>query len=195
MASDPTLVVARVVQALEAVNATYWVGGSLASSSYGIPRATQDVDLVADLRSEQAAPFVAALADEFYVDAESVADAIRRRASFNVVHLATMYKADVFIMQASPWARIEAGRRRLESLSGEDETVRVYLSSPEDVILHKLEWYRLGGGVSDRQWGDVLGVLKVQGEALDFGYLRQWAGELGLTELLAAALRDAGLKG
>jgi hypothetical protein len=83
----------------------------------------------------------------------------------------------------------------LESLSGEDETVRVYLSSPEDVILHKLEWYRLGGGVSDRQWGDVLGVLKVQGEALDFGYLRQWAGELGLTELLAAALRDAGLKG
>jgi hypothetical protein len=195
VASDPTLVVARVVQALEAVNATYWVGGSLASSSYGIPRATQDVDLVADLRSEQAAPFVAALADEFYVDAESVADAIRRRASFNVVHLATMYKADVFIMQASPWARIEAGRRRLESLSGEDETVRVYLSSPEDVILHKLEWYRLGGGVSDRQWGDVLGVLKVQGEALDFGYLRQWAGELGLTELLAAALRDAGLKG
>ena len=108
--------------------------------------------------------------------------------SFNVIHLATAYKADVFIPKRSRWAAAEMSRRRLESLNTGDEPMNLYLCSPEDTILHKLDWYRLGGGVSDRQWGDVLGVLKVQGQALDFSYVRHWAGELGLIGLLERAL-------
>jgi hypothetical protein len=146
MLAEPLLVVARVAAALEEAGVLYLVGGSLASSTYGIPRATQDVDLVAGLRQEHVAPLVRALEAEFYIDAGMVRDAIRRRASFNVIHLATAYKADIFILHASPWAREEMGRRRLETLDSEDGALHLYLSSPEDTILHKLEWYRQGGG-------------------------------------------------
>lgn len=83
-------------------------------------------------------------------------------------------------------------RRREEQIGLGEDVVTLYLCSPEDTILHKLQWYRAGGGVSDRQWSDVLGVLKVQTNALDRTYLRYWSGELGLTELLEQAFRDAG---
>lgn len=95
MLSEPLLVVARVAAVLEDLSVPYFVGGSLASSVYGIPRATQDVDLVADLDLEHVEPLAAALGGQFYIDGDMIADAIRRRASFNVVHLATMFKADV----------------------------------------------------------------------------------------------------
>jgi hypothetical protein len=192
MLSDPVLAVASVVRALEGLHVPYQVGGSLASSIYGIPRATQDVDLVAQLRREHVAPLVAALGTEFYADAEMIVDAIQHRSSFNVIHLPTNYKVDIFLLQPGAWGREEMARRRAEQIGEGDDTVTLYFSSPEDTILHKLEWFRAGGGVSDRQWGDVLGVLKVQGNGLDFAYLRRWAAELGLTELLSRALIDAG---
>jgi hypothetical protein len=192
MLSEPILVVAMVTQALEDLHVPYFVGGSLASSKYGLPRATQDVDLIADLRPHHVAPLVTLLSSEFYAEADAIRAAIRSRASFNLIHLLTAYKVDIFVVRADAWSREEMARRRAEQIDIGEKRVMLYFCSPEDVILHKLEWYRAGGGVSDRQWNDVLGVLKVQAEALDVAYLRHWAADLGLGELLEQALHDAG---
>src|SRR5690606_7490377 len=96
MLSEPILVVAQIVNAFDTLGAEYVVGGSLASSAYGIPRATQDVDLVATTNAAHAEPLARLLRSDFYVDVDMILDAVRRRASFNVIHLATMFKADVF---------------------------------------------------------------------------------------------------
>jgi hypothetical protein len=189
MPSDPLLVLTRIVQVLTTLEIPYLVGGSLASSAYGIPRATQDVDLVADLGDEHIGPLVAALREEFYVEESHVREAIEQGTSFNLIHLATMYKADVFLRHRVPWAAEEFARRRLAPI--EADTSPVYLASPEDTILHKLHWFRLGGDASDRQWNDVLGVLKVQAQGLDLAYLRRQAGELEVSDLLDDALAEA----
>jgi hypothetical protein len=192
MLSEPILVVAKVAQVLEDLHVPYFVGGSLASSNYGIPRTTQDVDLIADLRPQHVASLVTALSAEFYAEADAIRAAIRSRASFNLIHLPTLYKVDIFVTRADAWAREEMARRRAEQIDVGEEVVTLHFCSPEDAILHKLEWYRAGGRVSDRQWSDVLGVLKVQTATLDVAYLRHWAADLGLSELLEQALRDAG---
>src|SRR5512145_1067015 len=125
MLSEPLLVVARIASAFEDLSVPYFVGGSLASSVYGIPRATQDVDLVADLGLEQVQPLTLALAGEFYVDGDMIAEAIRRRASFNVVHLATMFKADVFVPGHDSWTREELKRARTERFDVEEKSVAI----------------------------------------------------------------------
>jgi hypothetical protein len=165
----------------------------VASSAYGIARATLDVDLVADLNELPIHSFVEALRDAYYIDEDRVSDAVRRRSSFNVIHLATMIKIDVFVLKSRPYDRVAFGRARMENLSEDEATRRYYVASPEDVILNKLDWYRLGGGVSERQWNDVLGILKVQHLSLDVVYLRHWAEALGLSELLRRALQDSGI--
>lgn len=116
--------------------------------------------------------------------------AIEQRASFNVFHLATMFKADVFIRQGDSWSHEEMTRARTEELELPEGKVAVRFASPEDTLLHKLVWYKLGNEVSDRQWGDVLGVLEVQGDALDHAYLDRWAPALDVTELLTRARRE-----
>jgi hypothetical protein len=192
MLPDPIQIVAQVARVLEEIGIPYLVGGSLASSRYGLPRTTQDVDLVVDLREEQVGSLIRALRDEFYIDAGMIREAIRHRSSFNVIHLQAAYKVDLFLLKADTWAQREMARRRAERI-GPEGLITLYFCSPEDIILHKLDWYRLGGGVSDRQWNDVLGVLKVQASELETAYLRQWASELGLTDLLERALREAGV--
>ena len=104
-----------------------------------------------------------------------------------------MIKADLFFPQPTPFRKSEWQRRQLEQIRPEGEMRSVYIASAEDMILQKLEWYRLTGGRSDRQWGDVQGMLKVQGDRLDFAYLAHWAHELDLSGLLATAFEDAGL--
>ena len=187
MLSDPLIVVARIASVFDALGIQYVVGGSLASSVYGTPRATQDVDVVADIRPSNVDAITSALAGDFYVDADMIRDAIKRRASFNVIHLATMFKADVFIFQGDQWSREEMIRARAEQFDVPEGEVTIRFASPEDTLLHKLIWYQLGNEVSDRQWGDVLGVLRVQGEALDGEYLDRWAPLLGVAELLSRA--------
>jgi hypothetical protein len=187
MLSEPILVVVRLVQAFDALGVAYVVGGSLASSVYGIPRATQDVDLVADLKSTDAEELERLLSGDFYVDGDMIRDAIARRASFNVIHLATMFKADVFIMKPDAWSREEMSRARQEKLDGPDGAVAIRFASPEDTLLHKLVWFRLGKEISDRQWSDILGVLKIQGESVDTEYLERWAPVLGVADLLVRA--------
>lgn len=190
MLSEPVLVVARIAQAMDKLGIPYIVGGSLASSVYGIPRATQDVDLVADINLSHVGAFTQALTEEFYVDADMIRDAIQRRASFNVIHLATMFKADVFILKRDAWSQEEMSRARAEQFDAADGKVTIRFASPEDTLLHKLVWYRLGNEISDRQWGDILGVLKVQGDQLDDGYLDRWATVLDVTDLLQRARKQ-----
>ena len=187
MLSEPLLVVARLARTFEDLAIRYVVGGSLASSLYGIPRATQDVDLVAEIELPHVEALTNSLAGEFYVDAGMIRDAIQRRASFNVVHLATMFKADIFIPRGDPWSHQELSRARGEQFDTPDGTVTIRFASAEDTLLHKLIWYRLGNEVSDRQWGDVLGVLKVQSGSLDRDYLELWARSLNVSDLLGRA--------
>jgi hypothetical protein len=191
--SDIIAVAHILAQTLEKLGVVYWIGGSMASAIHGVPRSTQDVDFVAELKEEQVDDLVAALESEFYIDREVVRRAVRSRRSFNVIHLDTMYKADVFVMGADSHAQAEKERRRIEPLGPEPESPTAYFCSAEDIILQKLRWFRKGGGVSDRQWNDLLSVLKVQANALDYDYLRHWAAELEVADLLLSAFDDAGI--
>lgn len=189
MLTEPIRVTLLVVEALNGLNIPYFVGGSLATAVHGVARATMDVDLVADVRPEHAQSLVRALGPDFYADAEMIRAAVRGRGSFNVIHKPTMFKVDVFIPKGRPFDRSQFARRIAQSLT-EDGTDRIYIASPEDNILAKLQWYRLGGEVSDRQWRDVLNVVRIQGARLDRPYLRYWARELDVADLLEEALNQ-----
>jgi hypothetical protein len=185
-------VLLEVTRVLDELEVPYVVGGSLASSLHGIPRSTQDADLVAVLRTSHIQSFISRIEGAFYVSPERVETAVRRRTSFNLIHLKTMIKVDLFVFPETPLARQEMARRQNLPVPGEPEA-HLQIASPEDTILQKLLWYRKGGGVSERQWNDVLGVIKVQGKALDLDYLKEWAERSGVEDLLAQAFTDSGL--
>ena len=189
--SEPLAVTFAVIDVLESLDVPYFLGGSFASSAQGAARATLDADLVADLRPEHVAPLIAVLHDTFHLDADTVRSAVLNRGSFNLIHLKTMFKVDVFVHKGRRFDRAQFERRRATQLSAEPRRI-AYLSSPEDTVLAKLEWYRRGGEVSDRQWRDLVSVLRVQQDRLDLAYLRQWAGELDVGDLLARALEEVG---
>jgi hypothetical protein len=182
-----------VVEALVALEVPYYVGGSIASSVTGVARATLDADLVAVLRPEHAEPLAALLLPHYYVDVEMMQNAVRRSSSFNVIHLATMFKVDIFVPQDTPFAR-ENMRRRL-ALEVPEIGRTLYICAPEDIVLHKLLWYAAGSGVSDRQWYDLQGVLRLQAHGLDLAYLWHWGAVLEVGVLLRRALDEAGLSG
>lgn len=190
--SDIVAALQPVIGVFERLGVTYQIGGSVASSAYGVARSSLDVDVVADLGPSHVDPLVDSLRDAYYADRHLIAEAVRRRGSFNLIHLSTMMKVDVFVLKDRPYDRESMRRRRLETLEEAAAAPSVYLTAPEDVVLHKLEWYRSGGEVSERQWLDVLGVLKVQRENLDREYLTRWASALGVDDLLGRAFEDAG---
>jgi hypothetical protein len=191
-AGEALKVILEVIKILENLGVPYAVGGSLASSLHGIPRSTQDGDLVADLRTEHVQGFLAAVAESFYVSPERVLQAVQRHSSFNLIHLKTMIKVDVFVLKAEPLSLQEMARRQVLSVPGEPGTT-LHVASAEDTILQKLLWYEKGHRVSGQQWNDILGVLKVQRARLDFGYLKEWAGHIGVEGLLRQAYEDAGV--
>jgi len=190
----PDIIVAldKVIECFEKLGIAYYIGGSVASSAYGIARATMDVDLVAKVEMHHAGNLVKALEKDYYIDADMITDAIHRRASFNLIHLETMLKIDVFIAKAGLYDSEAFDRRQPDTLD-EENPRKFYLSSPEDIILNKLQWYQKGGSVSEQQWKDVLGVLKVQAVKLDLEYLKYWASRLNLSDLLNRAFDEAGL--
>jgi len=180
-----------VIEALTALHVPYYVGGSIASSVTGVARATLDADLVAALQGEHAEPLATMLSQYYYVDVEMIQQAIRRCSSFNVIHLATMFKIDVFVPEDTPFAR--ANMQRRVALHVPEAGRFLHICAPEDIVLHKLIWYQAGGGVSDRQWYDLQGVLRLQAPGLDLAYLQRWAVELGVAALLRRAMEEAGL--
>jgi hypothetical protein len=182
-----------VIDAFEALGISYQIGGSVASSAYGIARATLVVDIVADLREQHVHDLAGRLQEQYYIDEERVREAVRHRSSFNAIHLRSMLKVDVFVLKGRSYDQIAFSRARKDTIEESENLRQFFLASPEDLILNKLEWDRQGGEVSERQWNDVVGVLKVQQQALDFEYLQHWAAELGLTALLQRALCESGL--
>src|SRR5687767_2573289 len=182
-----------VVDALEKLRVPYHIGGSVASSILGMGRSTVDVDIVANLKLEQVDAFVELLGQDYYASPEMIRDAVKRRSSFNLIHDRLMYKIDVFVPKESLLDRSELKRIRKEALEDTPGARLFNVSSPEDIVLRKLDWFRTGGGVSERQWLDTVGVLKVQANALDYDYLWEWACKLGLASLFHRALVDAGL--
>lgn len=186
-------VASKVIEVFEELNIGYYIGGSLASSAFGVARSTLDVDIVAEVKTAHASTLKRTLKKEFYVDLDSIQRAIDKQSSFNLVHLETMFKIDVFILKDQAFHRQAFSRRTKKSVS-EDISKQLYFPTPEDIVLIKLDWYKSGGGSFEQQWRDVLGVLKVQGTKLNMGYLKQWADELSLLDLLNKALEEAGAK-
>jgi hypothetical protein len=193
--STPDLLAAigPVVDALEDLGVPYYLGGSVASSLHGVARTTLDVDVIADIRGKHVTRFVSALGGDYYVSEPMIRDAILHRSSFNVIHLSTAFKVDVFVPKDREFDQAAFDRIRRDRLGDPQSTREIFVASPEDVVLNKLEWYRKGCEVSERQWNDALGVLQVQAQAIDFEYLRKWAAVLNIDDLLERMLEQARL--
>jgi hypothetical protein len=177
---------------LDQLGIRYAVGGSLASGIHGEVRATNDIDVLIEIPEDRISALVAALKPTFDVWEDTVRAAVNAGRSFSVLHLEWHVKVDFFPAGASPLDQHELARRlavQLPAAPGTD----VYVATAEDIVLRKLEWYRRSGDVLERQLRDVVGVMKLRGQTLDMAYLRRWARELGVEELLARTLEDSGL--
>jgi hypothetical protein len=194
MKSPPDLLDALtpIIDIFEQLQVSYFLGGSIASSAHGVPRATADVDLVAALRDEQVKTLVDQLQNDYYIDESSIRRAITRHSSFNLIHLATMLKVDIFIPKDDPYDQEVSRRAVVQPLDEGQDARKFLLASAEDVIIAKLDWFRRGGEVSEKQWGDILGILRVQGQNLDFDYLKRWVDQKSLGKLLQRAIDEAG---
>jgi hypothetical protein len=176
---------------LDQLGILYMVAGSFASSVYGRVRTTYDADLVASLKLEQVDAFVDSLRKDFYVDRGQVEQALLTGRPFSVIHLKSAFKVDIFPLGDRPFDR-EAFSRRMKQQLVPDSPIELCAQSAEDTLLYKLEWFRLGGEVSETQWLDALGIVKRQQNRLDLDYLHRWAPEVGVARLLAHVLEEAG---
>ena len=179
---------APVVVAFRTLNVRHFVGGSVASSFHGATRSTMDVDVVCDLTEEKVSAFVASFDHDFYVSETAVRDAVLRKSCFNLIHLPSSFKVDVFVSRGRPFDN-EAMRRATAQRLGESHTVEIPIASPEDSILSKLEWYRLTDETSERQWEDVSRLVRLIGDELHLDYLNRAAKSLGVADLLMRLLR------
>ncbi|MEM7595699.1 MAG: hypothetical protein AAF383_30065, partial [Cyanobacteria bacterium P01_A01_bin.83] len=177
-------------QILESVNIPYYVSKGVASSIHGEPRSTRDLDLVIEIQPDQINLLVTTLeAAGYYCPVGAVEDLKRRREGLlNITHTETIANADLYVTDTSTFATSQMERRRLLDVEG---MPAFWVISPEDLVLQKLAWGR--GSQSEKQWRDVLGILKLQSENLDYEYLNQWADNLGLLDFLSQAFSEAGI--
>jgi hypothetical protein len=176
---------AEIAQRLDAAGIPYMVAGSHASGYHGQPRATHDADLVIEPTPEQLDAFLNALSEPYYVSREAAHEALRQRSMFNVILFSEGWKADLIVRKERPFSVEEFRRRQVGQLYGHSLPV----ASAEDVILTKLEWNRISP--SERQVRDALNVALAQWSRLDKTYLRSWAADLGVAEILEDLLRQA----
>ncbi len=172
----------KLVDSFNRAGIQYMLSGSTGSSFHGRPRATNDIDIVVAPTQSQLEGLLLSLEPDFYVSADAARDALSRRASFNVIDVKMAWKADIIIRRNRPFSAAEFGRRRKVNILG----LEVWIVSAEDAIISKLEWAR--DSDSERQLGDALGVLTVQYDNLDHDYLRKWAKELKVQDLLERLL-------
>ena len=186
MNEDALGAASEIAAVFESLNVPYMIGGSVASTVWGEPRFTLDVDFVCALKSDQILPLKRILGDAWYADESAIREAVSKRSSFNMIRLKRMVKVDVFVppdtgFDASKWKRV-----RYETLDP-GSPHQVCVTSPEDIVLQKLRWFRSDGEVSDNQWRDVTALLRIQAGRLDEEYLDNWAKQLELLELLDRA--------
>lgn len=182
-----------LVDAFETYNVDYYIGGSVATIAHGVPRTTLDVDVIAEIYPHQVHVLVKTLQHDFYIQATDIHDAIIQRSSFNIIHFTSMIKIDIFLAPNRAFDRSKAQRAHDIQLTTNNSRL-FHITSCEDIVLQKLEWYMLGAQISERQWHDIQGVLKIQGTSLNFPHMRHWAAQLNISELLEQALLDAGLR-
>lgn len=183
-----------IIQALDDLKIPYYLSGSVASSVYGIPRTTLDIDLVTSLNEVSIEKFVERIKSNFFVDKEMILDAIKTNSSFNIIHLDSMIKVDLFILKKNRYSLTAFDRKRIEKLTLDDNSIEISICSSEDIILNKLIWFKEGNMTSERQWLDILGVLKIQFNSLDKDYLKFWAKELQIDDLLKKAFTESGIE-
>lgn len=187
-AVDPIAVAVRVGEILQGIGVRHTIGGSIAASFAGEPRSTIDIDFVVALTHDHVSPLAAALTPEFYIAAEALHRAIETLGTANLIHEESQIKVDLFIAGGTPLDDQQLTRRqRVEVRPGQV----IYIHPPEDILLQKLRWFKKGGAVSDRQWRDILGIIRTQGDRLDRGYLAANAPAIEVEALLDRALRDA----
>ena len=187
--NEPVLVTLLVINVFEKLGVPYFIGGSFASTIYGRVRTTQDVDIIASVEPGHVDAFVRALDSAFYVDKVMISDGISGRTSFNLVHLDTMFKVDIFLPKNRPFDQ-QQFTRRVKRVIDKDSGREIYFASPEDTILAKLEWYRLGGEESEIQWRDIKAILQQRSDQLDLKYLRDSAKGLEISDLLERSLEE-----
>lgn len=189
MMPDALAALREVKAALDQAGIEFLVVGSLASSLHGLPRATQDADLIVMMSLQQVTELGNALGSSFYFPEAGAYDAIRLGKSFNAIHQETLYKVDFFAVRPTPFNRVQFERGQSVEIDLE-ESLSLPFQSAEDTILSKLDWFRQGHEVSERQWQDILGIIRAQGDVLDLDYLRRWAANLGVDDLLQRALDE-----
>jgi hypothetical protein len=174
-----------LLAALDRLEVPYEIGGSVASSLHGIPRTTMGVDLVVDLSPEKIGQFVEEVRGEFYADAGQIREAFEAGRAATLIHLRSVWKFDLFPLRNDEYSRTEFGRRTFREIQPDSGSpMECAVSSMEDTILRKLEWFRAGGEISERQWSDILGMWNATGSRADMTYLRRWAEPLGVDDLL-----------
>lgn len=179
-----------VTAALNKLGIRHYIGGSVASSFHGASRSTMDVDLVAEMTELQVLEFLESFDKDYYLSESAVRDAIRRKSCFNLIHLPTSFKVDVFVSRRRPFDISAMNRATLERL-GDTQWLEIHIATPEDAIIAKLEWYRKTNETSERQWDDVTRLLKLLGDAVDRDYLRASAESVGVQDLLGRLIPDA----
>lgn len=179
-----------VIFAFDKIGIRYYIGGSISSSIHGIPRTTMDIDIIADIKQEHVEVLYLSLEPGYYIDKDIIREAIKHNSSFNIIHFDSMMKIDIFILKQREFDREAFKRKKLDVQDIGSTRFEYFISSPEDIILSKLEWFKMGGEVSERQWRDIIGVLKVQDNNLDMEYLQKWIDRLHLTDLWKRLLEE-----
>lgn len=177
----------KIRAALEAAGIPYFVTGSFASSAHGIPRATNDIDIVIAPTRAQLTQLLSQFPESDYATStEDAFDALKHRASFNVIDYATFWKIDFILRQHTPFDASRFARKQVVEIAG----VRLDTASAEDILITKLWWAKLGE--SERQIKDAAGIVRVQGDMLDREYVERWVAVLELDDQWKAALDRTG---